>query len=72
MLTCSPFSSGVLRTLTFCAVLSQQAAFKVGLVQLLRESGGVSRFIPLLLFMVQRKESIVQAKLCVMVSLKLL
>ncbi len=51
-----------------CAVLSQQPVFKVGVVQLLRESGGVPRFIPLLLFMVQRKESTLQAKLSVMVS----
>lgn len=56
--------------LTTCAVLSQQAAFKVGVVQLLRgtDGGDVSRFIPLLLFVVQRKESTLQAKLCVMVS----
>ncbi|XP_064393290.1 protein virilizer homolog isoform X2 [Halichondria panicea] len=59
-------SSGVLRTLTMCAVLCQQPVFKVGVVQLLRESGGVPRFIPLLLFMVQRKESTLQAKLSVM------
>ena len=51
-----------------CAVLCQQPVFKVGVVQLLRESGGVPRFIPLLLFMVQRKESTLQAKLSVMVS----
>ena len=64
-------SSGMLRTLTACAVLSQQPAFKVGVVQLLgnTESQDVTRFIPLLLFVVQRKESTLQAKLCVMVRL---
>jgi len=63
--------SCLLRMLTSCAVLCQQPAFKIAVLDLIRrketvETKSFSRFIPLLLFLVQKKESTVPAKLCVM------
>ena len=68
--------------LTMCAVLVSQPMFKGTLLSLIasnkeegeEEEGGIdeegegySRFIPLLLFLVQKKETVVPAKLSVMV-----
>ena len=62
--------------LTLCAVLSSQPMFKSALLSLISsakedegtENEGYSRFIPLLLFLVQKKETVVPAKLSVMVN----
>lgn len=60
--------------LTLCAVLSSQPMFKSALLSLISpdkdedDEGGYGRFIPLLLFLVQKKETVIPAKLSVMVS----
>ena len=57
--------------LTLCAVLSRQPMYKAGLLSLISKEDdeeSYSRFIPLLLFLVQKKETVISAKLCVMVS----
>lgn len=70
--------SPLVNVLTLCAVLSSQPMFKTSLLSLLHskmdkdEEGeeGYQRFIPLLLFLVQKKETILPAKLCVMTILQ--
>ena len=45
--------------------------YKAGLLSLISKEDdeeSYSRFIPLLLFLVQKKETVISAKLCVMVS----
>ena len=57
--------------LTLCAVLSRQPMYKASLLSLISKEDdeeSYSRFIPLLLFLVQKKETVISAKLCVMVS----
>ena len=75
------FRSPLVMTLTMCAVLVSQPIFKCCLLSLVssnKEEGeeddgaddegeGYSRFIPLLLFLVQKKETSLPAKLSVMV-----
>ena len=78
----SPFSSSLLVSLlTLCAVLSNQPVFKIALITLITSKTHdeeedeemdtteiYQRFIPLLLFLVQKKETSLPVKLCVMVS----
>ena len=75
--------SPLVMTLTMCAVLVSQPIFKCCLLSLVssnKEEGeeddgaddegeGYSRFIPLLLFLVQKKETSLPAKLSVMVTI---
>ena len=63
--------SPLVMILTLCAVLSRQSMFKAALLSLISKEDNeesYSRFIPLLLFLVQKKETVISAKLCVMVS----
>lgn len=74
--------SPLVMTLTMCAVLVGQPMFKCCLLSLVssnkeegeeddgadEEGEGYSRFIPLLLFLVQKKETSLPAKLSVMVT----
>ncbi|CAI8032881.1 Protein virilizer homolog [Geodia barretti] len=68
------YTSCLLRMLTTCAVLSQQVAFKIALLDLLRQketddTKSFSRFIPLLLFLMQKKETISPLKICIITIL---